>query len=255
MSRTVTRLRDAGCVFAEEEADLLVGDARDLGELEELLMRRIAGEPLEVVLGWARFRGLRIAVEPGVFVPRQRTAFLVRQALTVTRPGSTVVDLCCGTGAIGLAIATEVPDIEIHASDIDPVAVRCAAGNLAAVGGVTWCGDLFDPLPDRLRGSVDVVVVNAPYVPTAEMAMMPPEARDHEPRRTLDGGPDGVDVHHRVASVVGEWLRPGGHVLIESGAVQARLTAEALSGAGLGTAVASSEEMAATVVIGAAPPV
>ncbi|WAC55938.1 putative protein N(5)-glutamine methyltransferase [Gordonia sp. SL306] len=252
LSHTVSRLRDAGCVFAEEEAELLIGDAGDAAELEELLVRRVAGEPLEVVLGWMTFRGLRIEVDSGVFVPRQRTAFLVRQALAVTQPGSIVVDLCCGTGAIGFAIATELPGIELHACDIDPVAVRCASRNLSTVGGATWCGDLFEPLPDRLRGAVDVVVVNAPYVPTAEIAMMPPEARDHEPRHTLDGGGDGVDVHRRVARSVGQWLRPGGHVLIETGDVQSRLTAEALAEAGLGTTVASSEQMWATVVVGQA---
>ncbi|MBD1318202.1 putative protein N(5)-glutamine methyltransferase [Gordonia hankookensis] len=250
LSCTVSRLRDAGCVFAEEEADLLIGDAGDAGELEALLMRRLAGEPLEVVLGWMTFRGLRIEVDPGVFVPRQRTAFLVRQALAITQPGSIVVDLCCGTGAIGLAITTERPGIELHAGDIDPVAVRCAARNLSPVGGATWCGDLFDALPDRLHGTVDVVVVNAPYVPTAEIALMPPEARDHEPRHTLDGGGDGVDVHRRVARSVGQWLRPGGHVLIETGTAQSGMTAEALAEAGLCTTVASSEQMWATVVIG-----
>ncbi len=250
VSRTVLRLREAGAVFAEDEADLLIGQADDEPALAVLLDRRVAGVPLEVVLGWTWFCGLRIEVDPGVFVPRQRTAFLVAQAVSLMPPGAVVIDVCCGSGAIGRAIADAVDDIDLHATDIDRVAVGCAARNLAAVGGHTYCGDLLDALPVRLRGRADVVVVNAPYVPTDEIAMMPPEARDHEPHHTLDGGPDGVDVHRRVAAVVGEWLRPGGHVLIETGEHQAELTAEALRRGGLDATIARSEEMWATVAIG-----
>lgn len=250
LRHTVETLRAAGCVFAEEEADLLVGQAADDEALETLLRRRVSGEPLEVVLGWTRFDGLRVEVDAGVFVPRQRTAFLARQAIAIAQPGDVVLDLCCGTGAIGLAVATAVPDVELHACDIDPAAVACAARNVAAVGGHTWCGDLFAPLPHRLHARVDIVVVNAPYVPTARIGFMPTEARDHEPRHSLDGGVDGVQIHRRVGDEVGAWLRPGGCVLVETSTDQADRTAEALSTAGLATAIHASDELQATVAVG-----
>ncbi|MXP21031.1 putative protein N(5)-glutamine methyltransferase [Gordonia sp. HNM0687] len=250
LERTTDRLRAAGCVFAEEEAQLMLTHATDERELAGWLARRVTGEPLEVVLGRMTFCGLTVLVDTGVFVPRRRTEWLVRQTVAVTRPGSVVVDLCCGTGAIGLVVSRDVPDIRLYACDIDPVAVRCATRNIGPLGGQTFCGDLFDPLPDALRGSVDSIVVNAPYVPTADVAKMPSEARDHEPRHTLDGGADGVEYHRRIGAAAGAWLRPGGHVLLETGAAQAALTAEALSEHGLLTSVASSEELSATVVTG-----
>jgi release factor glutamine methyltransferase len=171
LASVVPRLRAAGCVFADEEAALLVEAARSPVELEALVVRRVSGEPLEQVLGWAEFWSMRIAVEPGVFVPRRRTGLLVREAVAVTTPRSVVLDLCCGTGAIGAAVATIVPGVELHAADVDPVAVRCARVNLAAVGGTVHCGDLYAALPDGLRGRVDVLVANAPYVPSDAIAL------------------------------------------------------------------------------------
>ena len=117
-----------------------------------------------------------------------------------------VVDLCCGSGAIGAAVASECPKAEVWAADLDPAAVAYARQNLPS--GRVVEGDLYDALPDRLRGSVDVLAVNAPYVPTDAIATMPPEARDHEPRVALDGGDDGVDLHRRVADGAADWLRP-----------------------------------------------
>src|SRR4051812_9605748 len=98
------RLRASGSVFAEDEAALLVAEARTPGELEVMVGQRVAGTPLEVIVGWAEFCGLRIAVEPGVFVPRRRTEVLVREAVALAAPGAVVLDLCCGTGAVGAAI-------------------------------------------------------------------------------------------------------------------------------------------------------
>ena len=109
----------------------------------------------------------------------------------------------------------------MHAADVDPAAVACARRNLPPV----YQGDLYAALPERLRGRVDLLVVNAPYVPTAAIATMPPEARDHEPRVALDGGADGLDVQRRVAADAPAWLRPGGALLIETGADQAPRTA------------------------------
>jgi release factor glutamine methyltransferase len=238
-------------VFAEHEAALIIDAASTSVELGSLVSRRVAGEPLEQVLGWAEFRGLRIVVEPGVFVPRRRTELLVAETVRllggVSQP--VVVDLCCGTGAVAVAVHDVVGHAEVHASDIDPRAVACARRNLDGIGTVHE-GDLTDALPDLLAGRVDVVVVNAPYVPTAEIAMMPPEARDHEPRVALDGGADGVDIHRRVAEQAPLWLRPSGHLVIETSRGQAPLTVEAMSGHSFDTRVVRSDDVDATAVVG-----
>ncbi len=231
----VARLRAAGCVFAEDEAAVLVEAATSPAELAQMLQRRVAGHPLEHVVGWVEFAGRRVVVDEGVFVPRRRSELLVREAVAhlarAARPARTVpptrrapvvVDLCCGCGAIGMAIATAVPGIDLLAADLDPVAVRCAARNVAAVGGTAVQGDLFEALPVRLRGRVDVLVANAPYVPTGAIALMPPEARDHEPVAALDGGPDGTDILCRVIAGAPPWLAPGGLVLVEVGRTQRR---------------------------------
>jgi release factor glutamine methyltransferase len=244
------RLRDAGCVFAEEEARLLCAQARDAAERSALVGRRVAGEPLEHVLGWAEFCGLRITVGPGVFVPRRRTEFLVAQAAAVCHPGAVVVDLCCGSGAVGAALVARVVGIELHAADADAAAVHCARHNLAARGHV-HAGDLYAALPAKLAGRVDVLVANTPYVPSGEIALMPPEARLHEPREALDGGADGLDPARRVVAGAGEWLAPSGHVLIETSERQAPQLADEFGRAGLVPAVVESDELEATVVLGA----
>jgi release factor glutamine methyltransferase len=252
----VAALRAAGCVFAEEEADLLASAASEPGELAGMVAQRIAGSPLEQVVGWAEFCGLRIAVEPGVFVPRRRSEFVVRRAadLSPAAAAAVVLDLCCGTGAIGLALADVLAksgdhSVELHAADLDPVAVRCARRNVGERGRV-YQGDLYDPLPPGLRGRVDILIVNAPYVPTGEIALMPAEARLHEPRVALDGGSDGVDIHRRVAAGAPDWLAPGGTLLIETSERQAPLTAAAMSAAGLTPEVVTDEDWSAAVVIG-----
>jgi release factor glutamine methyltransferase len=249
----VALLRAAGCVFAEEEAELLVAAAGTPAELAALVDRRVAGLPLEQVLGWAEFCGLRIVVEPGVFVPRRRTAFLVEQAVALAPPAPVVVDLCCGTGAVGAALAARLDDVELYAADVDPAAVRCARRNIPPAVGRVLGGDLDDPLPRSLLGRVDVLVANAPYVPTGAIATMPPEARDHEARVALDGGTDGLDVQRRVAAAAPRWLRPGGVLLIETSERQAPRTAAAMTAAGLVARVERSEELDGTVAVGTRP--
>jgi len=243
----VTRLRAAGCVFAEEEAGLLVAAARTPEELAVMVEQRVAGLPLEQVIGWAEFSGLRIAVDPGVFVPRRRTEFLVRQAAALGRPGDVVLDLCCGAGAIGAALAHALGGAEVYAVDIDPAAVHCARRN---VPGPVYQGNLYDPLPARLKGRVSLLAANVPYVPTGEIRFLPPEARCHEPAVALDGGPDGLDILRRVAAGAPEWLAPGGHLLIETSERQATLAAAAFAENALTPRVASSADLEATVVIG-----
>ncbi|MFF2549906.1 putative protein N(5)-glutamine methyltransferase [Nocardia sp. NPDC058058] len=267
----VVRLRAAGCVFAEDEAALLEAAAADHEELEALVERRIAGFPLEHLLGWAEFRGLRVAVAPDVFVPRQRTGFLVEQAIALGRAmirdekgvgemrdsvsdPMVVLDMCCGSGALGMAFAIEAAAegirVELTAADIEPAAVACARGNLAPLGARVVEGDLFTPVPAELRGRVRILLANTPYVPSAAIASMPPEARDHEPRVALDGGADGLDVLRRIAAVATDWLAPGGHLLVEESEEQAPRAVQVLREHGLAARIAEDEELGATVVIG-----
>ncbi|WP_431679562.1 putative protein N(5)-glutamine methyltransferase [Kitasatospora sp. KL5] len=247
----VLRLRAAGCVFAEDEAELLLSTAGSAAELDAMVDRRAAGLPLEHVLGWAEFCGLRVAVDPGVFVPRRRTEFLVGRAAGLAGPAPVVLDLCCGAGAVGAALAAALGGAaELHAADIDPAAVRCARRNLAAAGGTVYQGDLYTPLPEALRGRVDVLVANAPYVPSAAIGLLPAEARDHEPLVALDGGADGLDVQRRVIADAPAWLAPGGHLLVETSDRQAPRTLAAFAAAGLEARTAECEDLDATVVVG-----
>lgn len=250
----MARLRAAGCVFAEEEARLLIAAAGSADELDAMIERRSSGLPLEHVVGSARFCGLQIAVDPGVFVPRRRSEFLVRQALAlVASPAPVVVDLCCGAGALGLAVATAVPGAQLSAADLDPAAVRCARRNVEPVGGQVYVGDLFTPLPAALHGRVEILMANVPYVPTAEIELLPAEARLHEPHEALDGGDDGLDVLRRVVAEAPRWLARHGHLLIETSQRQARRAVDAFAAKGLLARVVSDDDLGATVVIGTGP--
>lgn len=250
LSSVVSALRSAGCVFAEDEAELILSTARTPEEAAVMVGRRVTGLPLEQVLGWAEFRGLRVTVEPGVFVPRRRTEFLVDQAVALGPSASLVVDLCCGSGAVGAALAEALGGPELHAADIDPAAVRCARRNLAAYGGRVYEGDLFTALPDTLRGRVDILAANVPYVPTGDVALLPSEARDHEPLVALDGGLDGLDVLRRVTAGASGWLAPGGLLLVEASERQVPLAVDAFTRGGLDVRLAVSAELGASVLIG-----
>ncbi|OPF78160.1 methylase [Streptomyces antioxidans] len=259
-SAVVARLRAAGCVFAEDEARLILSaghggaEAAEAAEIDAMVDRRAAGLPLEHVLGWAEFRGLRISIDAGVFVPRRRTEFLIERAVPLTRPGAAVVDLCCGSGALGAALASAAPgEVELYATDIDPVAVRCARRNVGAAGGTVYEGDLYEPLPAALRGRVDVLLANVPYVPTEEVGLLPPEARVHEARVALDGGADGLDVLRRVTAGAGDWLTPGGSLLFETSGRQARTAMAIVAESGLEPGLAECDELDATVIIGTSP--
>ncbi|GAB2823472.1 putative protein N(5)-glutamine methyltransferase [Actinocorallia aurea] len=246
MDAITASLRQAGCVFAEDEAAVLASSARSAQELRAMAARRAAGTPLEHVVGWAEFAGLRIAVAPGVFVPRRRTEFLVAEAARLTPDHAVVVDLCCGSGALGAALHVAREGVELHAADIDPAAVACARGN---VRGAVYQGDLFDPLPSRLRGRVDVLLANVPYVPSEEIPLLPSEARDHEARAALDGGSDGLDVLRRVAAEAPGWLAPRASLLVETGGHQVAAAVAAFTRHGLAVRIASDDDYDATVLI------
>ncbi len=267
-SGIVQRLRKAGCVFAEEEARLLISHAQTSADLEALVEKRTGGLPLESVLGWADFCGLRISIDTGVFVPRRRTELLIRQAVSLVReartagvsnatatqasvpPRTVVVDLCCGSGALGVALVAALDHVELHAVDIDSSAVRCARRNVSPFGGHAYQGDLYDALPTILKGRIDVIVANVPYVPTGELALLPPEARIHEPKVALDGGVDGLHVLRRVTQEAPLWLAPGGHLLVETSERQGPQAVKEFTRKGLVTRMARSDELNATVVIG-----
>jgi release factor glutamine methyltransferase len=266
----IARLRGAGCVFAEEEAAILAGTARTPAELDAMVARRAAGEPLEQVVGWAEFCGRRVFVDPGVFVPRRRSEFLVSVALGFARErpragqadgAPVIVDLCCGTGALGLAVAAGLagpatpglallPGVELYAADLDPAAVAGARRNVEPAGGHVYEGDLFAALPDSLRGRISVLICNAPYVPTAEIAFMPAEAREHEAPMALDGGTDGLAILRRATAGAGSWLTPGGVLLVETSERQAPSMTAAMTAAGLAARVHEDDDSGATVVTG-----
>lgn len=259
------RLRSAGCVFAEQEAELLQASAEGADELARMVARRELGHPLEHVIGFAEFCGMRIAVGDGVFVPRQRTQFLADRAVGLAAEATAgaiaeqgrhrgdhlvVVDLCCGSGALGAVVGNAVMGVELHAADIDPVAVRCAARNLESLDGNVYQGDLFSALPERLAGIIDLLLVNAPYVPSAEIVFLPAEARLYEAGIALDGGADGLTVLSRVVAGAGYWLAPGGYLLMESSRRQAPQLLDRARRAGLTGAIEQNDDLAATMVIG-----
>jgi release factor glutamine methyltransferase len=240
----VTRLRAAGCVFAEDEARILL-EAASGDELERLIEQRVHGVPLEHLVGWVEFAGLRLAVATGVFVPRKRTESLARAAVDASWPGATVVELCCGAAPIATTVRAAEPRAIVYAADIDPVATTVAERNL---GGGVFTGDLFDALPRELRGGIDVLVANAPYVPTEAIALMPPEARDFEPAVALDGGDDGLDVHRRIFHGAWSWLSTSGILLVESSEEQCDDDIALLVDSGFAALATTDEATGGTVV-------
>ncbi len=268
LADAIVQLREAGCVFAEDEAAVLAGAATGPADLSELVARRARGEPLEQVVGFADFCGVRVRLRPGVFIPRVRSELLVHTALAELeqrkqlklrqpqqpreprQPGKepeTVVDLCCGSGALGLAVRRKAPAIRLLATDSDPVAVACARDNL---GTDVFQGDLFAGLPHTLQGRIDVLLANVPYVATEHIPLLPAEARLHEPLSALDGGPDGLDVFRAVVAGAADWLTPGGLLLSEITEAQAPAAVAAVEARGLVAAVVEDEDLEARVVTG-----
>jgi len=238
----VDRLRAAGCIAAEEEAAMLADAARLAGAagaadrvLEAMVRRRERGEPVEWIVGWAPFCGLRIRIADGVYVPRVQTEVLARRAAVLASEagvGAVVVDLATGSGAIAAVVRAAAPAARVIATEIDPVAAACARAN----GVEVYEGDLDAPVPAALAVAVDVLVANVPYVPTEAMGLLARDVLAYEPRRALDGGADGLDLIRRVFAAAARWLGPHGRVLVEIGPDQGAGVLQAAAAAGLAPA-------------------
>jgi release factor glutamine methyltransferase len=202
----------------DEDAPVSATRAR---RYRDLVRRRAGGEPMAHIVGWMEFKGLRIRVRPGAFVPRQSSEFTVEQAARRLRrrPKPIAVDMGTGIGPIALAVAAAVPRARVYGTDISADAVRQAKANareLKLKNVEFHKGDLFASLPPRIRGNVDVITAHAPYVPKHEVRDLPLEIRGFEPEATLtDYSEHGLGLLTRIAEEAPAWLRPGGWLLAE----------------------------------------
>ena len=254
---TVAALANAGVPDPEVDAELLVGFVlgagrgrvqalvvmeaavapEDVRRVRELAARRATREPLQHITGVAPFRSLELAVGPGVFVPRPETEQVVQFAIDALRAVPSAepvgVDLGTGSGAIALAMATEVPHARVYAVEKSPEAFAWTRRNLESVGAPNLqavLGDLADALPD-LDGTVDVVISNPPYVPD-DAIPRDPEVRLFDPAVALYGGADGLDIVRVISGVARRLLRPGGTLVLEHGELQGAQIRELLTADG-----------------------
>ena len=250
----VERLRSAGCVFAEDEADVLTRAVPDLRLREHLVQRRERGEPLEHLVGSVEFGAQRLAVGPGVFVPRQRSLLLARLAIQHARahPEPVLLEAFAGVAPIASAAAHTLPALETHASDIDPHALAYARRNLPVRAGVHH-GPLLDATPVALLGRVAVLAAVPPYVPVGAAQLLPREARDHEPAHALFGGRDGLDHVRDLLDRARQWLAPAGRVLLELNARQHDATVLHAAQVGLGRPRRHAGQDGQTVVLDLLP--
>ncbi len=246
------RGRGLGPDDARVEAEILLRHAAGLSRVEllvrpdaplpgdaaaayaALVEQRAAGRPTAYVVGHREFFGLDLAVDERVLIPRPETERLVeavRDALR-GRPAPLVVEIGTGSGAVAIALARELPRAQIVATDASDEALAVARLNAARHGvahRIAWAsGDVLAPLAGMaLAGRVDAIVSNPPYIPTADLADLPREIREHEPREALDGGPDGLAIHRRIIAGAARYLRPGGLVALEVAAVHGQADAVA----------------------------
>jgi len=231
MPQLADRLAAAGFLSAREEAEELeVRAGGDDRLLEALVERRLTGEPLAWIVGTAVFCGLRVRVDPGVYVPRPHTEQIALRAAERLPADGTAVDVCTGSGAVAAVLAARRPGATVIATDVDARAVACARSN----GVDARVGDLFAPLPAGLAGRVDVVTAVVPYVPTAALPALQRDTFAHESALAYDGGPDGTTVLRRTVAGSAAVLRPGGALLLELGGDQRGLLAPDLDRLGFG---------------------
>jgi release factor glutamine methyltransferase len=224
--KVVCRLTAAGCVAADEEADELLAAAPDDATLETWIRRRERGEPLAWITGTLEFCGHTMRVDPGVYVPRlQSEELAVRAATLLAVHGGRAADLCTGAGAIAAHLMAQAPAATVVAVDIDIRAVRCARRN----GVLAIAADLDAPLRSQ---AFDVVTSVSPYVPTGELGLLPRDVLRFEPRISLDGGDDGLDLIRRIVVSAARLLRPGGWLLVELGGEQDRALSPTLVASG-----------------------
>ena len=226
-SAVTRRLASAGCVAAELEAAELLAAAPDPEALEQWVRRREAGEPLAWITGWTTFCGRPRRVDPGVYVPRPQTEALARRAADLLPVGGRAVDLCTGSGVVAAHLRDADGSASVVGVDIDPRAAACARRN----GVPAVVSDLDRAL--HQEAALDLITAVAPYVPRAELELLPTDVRDHEPSAAHDGGDDGLSVVRRVVEAAGRLLRPGGHLLVELGGEQDARLDDDLDGAGL----------------------
>jgi release factor glutamine methyltransferase len=207
LDQAVLALEAAGCVHAEGEARLIWETYADAAARGSAVAGRVSGRPLEQVVGWARFGPVRVALAPGVFVPRRRAEALLDPAVALRPDARVVVDLGCGAGALAASLAALLPLARVHGVDVDPTALECArrTGGFQVHQGSWWSG-----LPGPLKGRVDLAVAYLPHVPTSRVLDIHPDFRTHEPRVSVDGGPDGLDPLRAVLADADEWLAPDG---------------------------------------------
>jgi release factor glutamine methyltransferase len=258
-------LEDAGVASPEAEARWLVieatgvdgpirPDADTISErsergLDAMVARRIEGIPLQYVLGAWAFRGVELFVDERVLIPRpetELTAQLAIDAAAATCGPVCVADLGTGSGAIALALATEVPDAEVWATDASEDALAVARANLAGSGGAAarirlLHGDWFGALPDDLRGRLHVVVSNPPYIAESEVAALPAEVAGYEPRGALVSGPTGLEAIERIVAEAPGWLAPEGTLVVELDATRADAAVALARQAGFASAQAEPD--------------
>lgn len=225
-------MAEAGVHNAEREARWLAEAAGSASELDELVRRRVAGEPLQYLTGLAGFRYLELEVGPGVLIPRPETEVVAQFAIDLLPPDGVAVDVGTGSGAIALALKQERPDARVIATELSEEAIAWARRNRERLGLEIElvAGDLLEVVPSELAGAVDVVVSNPPYVAVEERASLPSEVRDHEPDIALFAPGGGMSVIGRLAQVAPAWLRPGGHLVLEIAPARAREVVEMLGG-------------------------
>lgn len=224
-------LARAGCVAAAEEADELLAAAGGGVELQAMLDRRVTGEPLAWITGRTHFCGLDVLVDRGVYVPRWQSEPMARLAADLLPSDGVGVDLATGSGALAMVMTAHRPYALVMATELDPVAVRCARRNGVSV----LAGHLDRPLPADLAGTVDVLCAVLPYVPSEALHLLPRDVLAFEPRVALDGGPAGLGVLTPVVGLSTRWLRPGGWLVLEVGGDQVPAVRSLFESAGFGS--------------------
>lgn len=252
------RLRDAGIEAAALEARLIAATAagkstekllRDMRyyatdeverRAEEMVQRRLAGEPVAYITGVWEFRGLPMEVSRDVLIPRVDTEVLAELAIKYLRGtgrlDARVLDLCSGTGCIGCAIAAELPRVRVVLSDVSPEAMEISRRNVSRNGldgRISFLPADVMKLPPLMTGSFDLVVSNPPYIPTVEIMTLDPSVRDYEPVWALDGGEDGLDFYRAILKNWASVIRQGGELMFEVGEDQAERVKDLMRMAGL----------------------